>query len=449
MTVSRLRYAPRKLECWERGISLRILFLCQYFPPEMGAPAARTFEHARQWVQAGHEVTVVCGLPNHPDGIVPPQYRGTLLYREQIEGVNVLRCWLFTTPNRGVFRRSISFLSFMLSSTFFGSFFAPRCDVVIATSPQLLCALGGYLVSVLKWKPFVLEVRDLWPKQIIDLGAVRSPVIIGLLSWLEMFLYRRARIVVTVAKATEREIASRGIPAEKVYTVTNGIDENFFVPKDRETPLRRQYGWSGKTVIMYIGTHGLSQGLATILDTAHLLRAREDLHFVFAGTGAEREMLMAKAQEMHLGNTTFLPMQSKDDMPDFYASADICLVPLKRREVFLYNIPSKMFEIMACARPIVLGVLGQAKELLEEAQAGVAVEPENPAAYADAIVALAGDPALRAVYGKSGREYVVAQHTRARKALQFLDFLDRGLSPQQPLLEEHAERKTPPPHKPL
>jgi glycosyltransferase involved in cell wall biosynthesis len=196
---------------------------------------------------------------------------------------------------------------------------------------------------------------------------------------------------------------------------------------------------------MYIGTHGLSQGLATILEAADLLRARQDIHFVFAGTGAEREMLIAKAREMGLANMTFLPMQVKDEMPDFYASADICLVPLKKREVFLYNIPSKMFEIMACARPMILGAQGQAKELLDEAQAGIAVEPENAAAYAEAISRLADDPELRARLGRAGREYVVAHHTRRRKAMQFLDYLERELSITEVALPEEVEHKTPPP----
>jgi glycosyltransferase involved in cell wall biosynthesis len=352
---------------------------------------------------------------------VPAKYRGTLLYREEIEGIQVLRCWLYTTPNRGVFKRSIAFLTFMFSSTLCGAFFAPRPDVVAATSPQMLCGLAGYVVALLKRRPFVLEVRDLWPKQIIDLGVVRNGLIIGLLTWLETFLYRRARAVVTVAEATRREIVDRGFAPEKVHTITNGILEDFFRPGERMTPLRAERGWrEDQTVVMYIGTHGLSQGLVTLLDTAGQLRGRPDIRFVFVGVGAEREFLIHTARQRGLDNIEFLPMQSKEDMPGFYASADICLVPLKRRDVFLYNIPSKMFEIMACGRPMILGVLGQAKALLEEAGAGVAVEPENAAAYAEAIVRLADDPAERARLGAAGRAHVVAHYARGRKAEDYL-----------------------------
>lgn len=391
----------------------------------MGAPAARTYEHARRWVELGHQVTVVCGLPNHPDGIVPEKYRGTLLFREQIDGVDVLRCWLYATPNRGVFKRSIAFTTFMLSGMFFGAFFSGACDVVVATSPQMLCGFAGYFVSRFKRRPFVLEVRDLWPQQIIDLGAVKSGVIIGLLKWVEMFMYRRAAAVVTVAPATTDEIAGRGIPKNKLFTITNGIDEAFFSPRPRTAWPRERYGWGEKIVVMYIGTHGLSQGLITILQTALMLSARDDIHFVFAGTGAEREMLIAEAARMGLSNIDFLPMQVKDDMPEFYAAADICLVPLKRRDVFLYNIPSKMFEIMACARPMIVGALGQARALLEASGAGIAVEPENAAAYRDAIVALADDPALRAACGARGREHAVTEYSRLQKAKDYATCLEQ------------------------
>lgn len=389
----------------------------------MGAPAARTFEHARHWVKAGHAVTVVCGKPNHPDGVIPPKYRGPLIYREDIEGVHVLRCWLYATPNRGVFKRSIAFLTFMLSAMFFGSFFSGRCDVVVATSPQLLCGLAGYVVSIMKRRPFVFEVRDLWPKQIIDLGAVKNRFVIGLLSWAELFLYRRAKAIITVAPATCGEIAARGIPSEKLFTVTNAINERFFKPQDRMTTLRQNYGWGNDIVVMYIGTHGLSQGLTTIVDVAELLKERGGLRFVFVGQGAEREMLMELAHSRKLANVQFLPMQTKEKMPDFYASADICLVPLKKRDYFLYNIPSKMFEIMACARPIVLGVQGQALELLQEAQAGIAVEPENAQEYADAILRLADDAQLRENLGRNGREYVVRHYTRKVKAESYVQYL--------------------------
>lgn len=399
---------------------MRILFLCQYFPPEMGAASARIYEHARLWVDAGHQVTVVCAVPHYPLGLVPKEYRRKLLFRESVDGIEVLRCSLYAARNGGVLRRSFGFFTFMLSAAFFGAVSTRPCDVVVATSPQMLCGLAGYLVSLAKRRPFVLEVRDLWPKQIVDLGVVRQRWIISLLTALEMFLYRRARAIVVVAEATRSQIAARGIPQEKIHTVTNGIDENLFVVQDRDSAARKRHGWQDKLVVLYIGTHGMSQGLETVLETAKLLESRQDILFVFSGAGAEYEMLGRHARERKLDNVTFLPVQAKQDMPAFYAAADICLVPLKKREVFLYNIPSKMFEIMGCARPMVLGVEGQAKALLDEARAGISVEPENPEAMAAAVLALADNPALRQELGRNGRDFVAAHYTRKSKADMYL-----------------------------
>lgn len=406
---------------------MRILFFCQYFTPEVGAPAARTHEHARRWVAQGHDVTVLCGIPNHPDGIVPPAYRGKWLYRERVDGIEVLRCWFLVAPNQGVFKRSLSFLSFMMASVGFGIGATRPCDVIIGTTPQMLCALGGYLVSRVKRRPFILEVRDLWPKHIIDLGTITNPFVIHGLQRLEMFLYRRSKAVVAVAEASRRHIEARDISSEKLVTITNGIDEDFFLPKPG-TEFRAKQGWSDKFVVLYIGTHGLSQGLRTILDCAELLVDDQRYQFVFAGSGAEWESLRDDALRRGLHNTEFFPSQPKAAMPDFYAAADACLVPLKKRDVFRYNIPSKMFEIMACARPIILGAEGQARQLLDEAGAGIAVEPENAASYRDAIVRLAGDPGLCEDFGSKGRAHVIAHYTRNRKADEFLALLKRTLS---------------------
>jgi glycosyltransferase involved in cell wall biosynthesis len=242
-----------------------------------------------------------------------------------------------------------------------------------------------------------------------------------------MFLYRRSRAVIAVSEASRRHIEARGIAQEKLFTITNGIDENFFVPKEHNG-IRAAQGWSEKFVVLYIGTHGLSQGLDTILDTAALLTEETRFQFVFVGSGAEWEGLRAEAQRRGLMNTSFLPSQPKAAMPDFYAAADVCLVPLKKRDIFRYNIPSKMFEIMACARPMILGAEGQARQLLEEAEAGIAVEPEDAVAYRDAIQRLARDPALCENFGMKGRAHVVEHYTRDHKADAFLDCLGWALS---------------------
>jgi glycosyltransferase involved in cell wall biosynthesis len=407
---------------------MKILFLCQYFPPEPGAPAARTHEHAKEWVRNGHEVTVVCGIPNHPDGEVPLNYRHNFVYEEVLDDIRVLRCWFLVAANAGRVRRSIAFISFMLVSLYWSVVKGGRADVVMATSPQLLCGLAGYGVALVKRALFVFEVRDLWPRQIIDLGVLRNPWLIALLRGVERFLYRKASVIITVAEAARRELVQSGVPPEKIHTITNAIALDVFKPQPRLGAMRYRYGWGERNLVMYIGTHGLSQGLETVLAAARELEDREDLHFVFVGSGAERESLIKTAEKDGLKNVEFIPNQPRPDMPEFYAAADICLVPLKQREVFLTNIPSKMFEIMACARPIILGVEGQGREILEAAGAGVAVPPEDPHALAEAIRALADDPEARRRYGENGRRYVEKASNRAEKARELIDIVQRALS---------------------
>ncbi len=402
---------------------MRILFLCQYFPPEPGAPAARTHEHAREWVRRGHDVTVVCGLPHYPEGVVPPAYRGRLLFVEEVDGIRVLRCWLFATANRGAALRSLSFVTFLLTATLAALFRAGPCDVVAATSPQMLCGLAGWIVAALKRRPFVLEVRDLWPKQIVDLGVIANPILVRLLYRLERFLYCRARIIVTVAPAAAEDIIARGIPREKVRTIPNGVDLDFFKPDDRMNEVRERQDWGDRFVALYIGAHGLSQGLEVVIDAAERLKERKDILFAFVGAGARKAALMAMAREKGLQNVRFLPAVPKASMPGHYAAADLCLVPLLKRDVFLTNIPSKMFEIMACARPIVLGAKGQALQLLNASGGGVAVPPEDGKALAKAVADMADNPAVARRYGELGRNFAEAHFSRADHAREYLEVL--------------------------
>ena len=400
---------------------VRILFICQYFPPEPGAPAARTHEHARAWARLGHAVTVVCGVPHYPEGVVPPAYRGRLLTREQMDGVTVLRCWMFAAKNRGVVLRSLSFLSFMLSSTVVAAFFAGPADVIAATSPQLLCGVSGWIAALRRRCPFIFEVRDLWPRQIVDLGVITSPLLIAPLRFLEKFLYRRAAAVVAVAPASRDALIADGVSADRVHCIPNGIELDFFRPLPRMNAVRERHGWDENTfVVLYIGAHGLSQGLETVLDAARLLADRPDIRFVFAGGGARRDALIDRAGEMGLDKVSFLSARPKAEMPEYYAAADVCLVPLLKREVFETNIPSKMFEIMACARPMILGAGGQARALLEEAGAGIAVPPENPDALADAILSLKENPGKGRAYGEAGRAHAERHCNRADRAQEYV-----------------------------
>jgi len=411
---------------------MRVLFICQYFPPEPGAPAARTHEHAREWVRFGHQVTVICAVPHYPEGIVPPAYRGRLIFREEMDGIHVLRCRVWAAPNSGVLRRGWCFLTFFLLALAVAARLGRQVDLIAATSPHLLAAWAGRLAAALTRKPFVVEIRDLWPQQIADLGVLASPLVLRPLEWLEWSLYRAARRVVTVAPATLEALAERGVPREKLRCVPNGIDLDLFAPPSHETVqrFRLQHGWDTNTfVILYIGAHGLSQGLETIIETADLRADRPEWRFVFVGGGARKAALEAMTRERGLKNVSFNPIVPREEVPLWYAAADVCLVCLRDLPVFHTNIPSKMFEIMAAGRPMVVAAAGQARQLAETVGAALVVPPENPQALAEALDRLACQPELRENLGRKGRQYAVTCCTRADRAREMLAIFREALAP--------------------
>ena len=402
---------------------MKILLLTQYFPPEFGAAAARNSEHARYWAEAGHEVEVCTGFPNYPSGIVPAAYRGQRYVREACDGYTVHRTWIYATPNRSVLKRGLASLSFMVSALFCGVLRCQRPDVVIASSGPFFVGPLGWLLSVFKRVPLVFEVRDILPQQAVDVGMIRNKLLIRLLYTIEEFLYRRARRVITVADASRRAIAARGFDGAKIFTVENGIREDLFTPGEKDNAVRREYGWAGKFVALYVGAHGVSQGLYSLLEAAELLREEEDIRFVFVGEGADKPGMVAWAEEHGLPNVEFLPLQEKERMPAFYAAADVCFIPLKKGDYFRINIPSKTFEVLACARPIILGAEGQAREIADNAHAALCVPPEDARAYADAVLRLRDDAPLRAALVASGRDYVLENFTRRQKAERYLEIL--------------------------
>ncbi len=402
---------------------MKILLLTQYFPPEFGAAAARNSEHAQYWAEDGHDVEVCTGMPNYPAGIIAEAYRGKAAVRETQDGYTVLRTWIYATPNRVVWKRALASLSFMISAFVSGLFRCRKPDVIIASSGPFFVAPLGYLLSVFKRAPFVFEVRDILPQQAVDVGMLKNPFLIRLLEAAETFLYRRACAVVCVAEASREALVARGVPKDKCFTIENGIREDFFTPGEKENDVRREYGWEGQFVAMYVGAHGVSQGLHVLLEVAARLRDFEDLRIVLVGEGADKPKLVASAREMGLDNVEFLPLQAKARMPALYAAADLCFVPLRKGRYFTINIPSKTFEILACARPIVLGASGQARAILDAAQGGIAVDPEDVDGYVQALRALYNDRERCAALGESGRAYVLEHFTRCQKATRYVEIL--------------------------
>ena len=397
---------------------MRILFLSHYFPPEVNAPASRTYEHCREWVRSGHQVTVVTCAPNHPRGVVYPGYRNRLWQRESRDGIDVIRLGTYITANEGFVRRSLGYLSFLLACVCAAPFL-PRADVLITTSPQFFNGLAGHPVRLLKRVPWVLEIRDLWPESILAVGAVKNRLLIRLLSGLERFAYRSCDHIVPVTESFRRYLLGRGVAAEKISVIRNGVDLDFYQSEADPQPLRAQLGLEGKFVVSYVGTHGMAHGLETVLDAAAQLRSHPQIVFLLVGDGAERKRLVALRERLGLSNVTMLEQQPKERMPQVWALSDASLVLLRKQPLFETVIPSKIFEAMASARPIILGVAGEARDLVTEGQAGVVFEPGNAASLSAAVLALVQQPALARELGANGRRFVTAQFDRRVLARRF------------------------------
>lgn len=403
---------------------MRILYVSQYFPPEMGAPAARVYELSREWVKRGHAVQVLTGFPNHPTGVIPEGYRGELLRRETLEGIEVIRAPIYAAPNKDIVRRSANYLSFAASASLLGPVLARKPDVLIATSPQFLVGLTGLWLSKALGVPFVFEVRDLWPASIVAVGALpEGSLPIRGLELLEKTLYRAADRIVAVTDSFVDEIVSHGGEREKIRVVKNGVDLEVFHPAPKENEIRASLGLQGKFVATYIGTHGMAHGLGTILQAAERLKGDDRFRFLLVGEGAEKAKLKANAQERGLSNVLFLDQQPRETIPGYIAASDACLVLLRALGLFKTVLPSKIFEFWGCARPIVLGVEGEARALLEEARAGIVFPPEDVGALVVALQGLAAEPGRAEEMGRAGRKYVEGNFSREVLAERYLEIL--------------------------
>jgi glycosyltransferase involved in cell wall biosynthesis len=403
---------------------LRIVLLSHYFWPELGAPSARLLEMGREWVAQGHSVTVVTNFPNHPTGVVPEAYRGRRFQIEEVQGLRVVRCRTYATPNRGVVLRTVGHLVFMVQAVLQATPHLRGSDVLVASSPTLFAVVAAWVISRRLGVPFVFEVRDLWPAIFADLGVIRSRFLIRTLELLELFLYRRSGAVVTVTRAFAADIARRGIDPARLHVVPNGVDLEAFQPGPPDGDLRARLGLGGRLVVLYCGAHGISHALSRILDVAQQLRGDPRFHFLFVGEGSDKAALEAKAGSLALQNVTFRDAVPREDVPALYRAADVVLVPLRAVPLFRSFIPSKMFEILACGRPILASLEGEAAEILEASGGALVVPPEDVDALAAGLVRFADEPALRAELASRGRAYVAAHFDRRQLASRYVLVLE-------------------------
>ena len=398
----------------------------------MGAPAARAVELGRHWVRAGHDVTVLTGFPNHPTGVVPEQWRSrlrNLVYREQVEGMHVLRTWLLPLPNRKAYERMLKYGSFFISAAWRGMEIS-RPDVVIATSPQLLVGLAGCWIAFWKRTPFIFEVRDLWPESLSAVGVgTENSLLHRTLGKIAGFLYQAAdRIVVVTPAFKDHLIKHWRIPGDQISIVENGVESSLFSPDAAEAALRERLGLQRKFVAAYIGTMGMAHGLDTLIEAASSLNQSDpDVSFLLVGEGTDKERIQAVVRERGLLNIQFVDQQPRDKIPAFIRASDVCLVLLKKTELFKTVIPTKMLEFMSCAKPVILGVDGQARHVVEQARGGLVIEPENSGALVDAISRLKQDDAGCRSFGQNGRAYIVERYSREQSAKRYIGVLEEVL----------------------
>jgi colanic acid biosynthesis glycosyl transferase WcaI len=426
----------------------RILFITPYYPPEKGAAAVRVSETATRLVKQGHEVTVLTTVPNYPTGIVPQQYRGRLLQEEQIDGVRVVRVWSYVSPNKGFLRRILAQLSFGCLTPLLGGKAVHQPDIIILESHPLFNAIAGRVIA--KWKhcPFIFMVSDLWPASAVQLGVLRNKTLIRLAEWLERSTYKRAGLIWALSAGIRDGIIECGIPPERVFLLTNGADLSMFYPQDQKQA-RAELDWDDRYTVLYVGNFGLSHGLTTVLEAAKRMQNHPEIHFILVGDGAERTALIDKTQRWNLNNVTFLAAQPHERVPLVLAGADICLVPMRNLPLFEGRLPLKMFEIMACARPIVLGVEGEARRIAEqEASAAIYVEPENVEALVNGILFLQQHPEEAKSLGLRGRAYVETHYDRDQLTAQLDTHIARLLgepklaSPSTTALPKTVTEKT-------
>lgn len=405
---------------------MRILFLTDNFPPEVNAPASRTFEHCREWVRAGHQVTVITGAPNFPKGKLFPGYRNRLWQRETLEGIEVVRVWTYITANAGFARRTLDYLSFMVTS-FLAGLFQHRPDVIIGTSPQFFTNCAAWMLSVFRRRPFVFELRDLWPESIKTVGAMQDSMALRLLERLELFLYRRAAAVVAVTESFRRNLVSRGIDPQKIAVVLNGVDLSRFQPLARDPELAERLGLAGNFVPGYIGTHGMAHALETLLEAAARIRALPEganVRFVLLGDGARKQALQEIAASRGLDNVLFLDTVTKADVPRYWSLLDASIIHLRQADNFTQVIPSKLFEGMGMGIPVLHGVAGESAEIVEREGVGLVFEPENAEALCDSLLRLQRD---RVLYEQLKARCLAAapRYDRTARAREMLAILER------------------------
>ena len=403
---------------------MRILLLSTYFQPDIASTGVLMTQLVEELAQLGHQITVITSMPHYHTNRIWDEYRGKLVQHDRYGLIDVYRLYLYVPPHRGCFLgRMLNYASFNVFSALVG-ILVGRHDVVLAPSPPLTNGLSADVISRFHRIPFVYNVQDIWPGAVVRAGVMANPRAIAFFRRLERYVYQRATALVVISEGFRLNLLAKGVPSEKIRVIPNFFDTDFVRPLSRHNGFSSTHRLDDKFVVLFAGNMGYSQGLEIVLDAARQLAYLKDILFLIVGNGVAKAGLETYARRLGLQNVRFLPFQPYEALPKMYASSDVCLVPL-RRGFTNESVPCKVFTIMASGRPMIASVDegSDTWKLVKEAQCGLCVEPEDPQALADAILALYADPSLRERLGRNGRQHVVQHYTRQVVAQQYHELL--------------------------
>jgi len=393
---------------------MKILYITQYFPPEIGAPSNRAIANVRYLSKKGHKVTVLTEMPNHPKGVILDGYKKKIFCHEKMDGFDVLRVWVYATPNKNFITRLLFYFSFTFFGIIYGILNWKNFDAIYVTSPPLFVGLIGiFLKKLFPKTKFIFEVRDLWPDAAIVLDELKNKIFIKLSRRLERACYIVSDKIITVTNSFKQEIIKKRINKDKILVVRNGTDINNWI-KVNDEDISNRLGLNKDFVVLYAGNLGLAQGLETLLYSANELKNEEDILFLLIGNGPENDRLKTITETRNLKNVMFFDEVPKEEVSKYLSIAHCGVVPLKKSKVFSGTIPSKLFDYMACELPVLLGVDGEAREILEESRGGLFYEPENYYELSKQILWLKNHPNIRTQMGKNGRKFVEKFYDRRK-----------------------------------
>lgn len=368
---------------------MKVIYLCQHFPPETGAPQIRVYEVSKELIKRGHQVEVVTAFPHHPWGVIPEEYKGKFYMFEEWDGIPVHRSWIYPSPKGSFWKRLVSYFSFTFSS-FYSIMKAKPTDVIICNSPPLFLGITGYLGAKMKRAKFVFNVADIWPESAVELGILKNKSFIKMAEWLEKLLYKKSWKIATATEGIREYMINKGKNENQVFLLPNGVNTDTFIPLEKDEELLREIGISRKKVFMYAGALGYAQGLDSVLRAADIVKEQNpDIHFLFVGDGQERDKLVELKESLGLDNVTFYGSVPVKEMPRMFSIADYSVVSLRNIELFKGARPSKIFPAISTGTPVLYCGDGESAAILEEYQCGKIAPPENPDGIAKAILELA------------------------------------------------------------